>query len=166
MNMKSYTKDRAWRYVRKAGENECWEWIGRKSKFGYGEMASDHVVYRAHRLIYELSNNVVLPRINGMKPDSKIVMHSCDNPGCCNPKHLFLGTPKENTHDMMRKGRRYDFEGERGQNAKLTNAQAEEIRELCRQKIPQKDIAAKYGVSVPTVSGIKWNRVYRSGIPG
>jgi DNA-binding CsgD family transcriptional regulator len=164
--MKSYTKDHVWKWIKRGNENECWEWQGpQRSRGGYGEIGIDHKRYRVHRLVYELANKVELPKITRLSPSSCIVMHTCDNPICCNPKHLILGSPKQNTADMMRKGRRYDFSGERGQCAKLTNVQAEEIRELCRLKIPQKDIAARYGVSVPTVSGIKWNRVYRGGIP-
>jgi DNA-binding CsgD family transcriptional regulator len=161
MVMKAQPREAVWKKVRKSGDNECWEWQGLKTKWGYGEISINKVHYRAHRLVYEVSNNLVLRRDRRQSSESQIVMHSCDNPGCCNPRHLFLGTPKANTRDMMRKGRRANFEGERGQHAKLTNAQAEEIRQLCRLKVPQKEIALKYGVSVPTVSGIKWNRVYK-----
>lgn len=161
MGRKAYKKEYVWKWITRAGEDECWLWTGNKSPFGYGEMEVAGTTYRAHRLVYELANNVPLPRISKFSADSQIVMHSCDNPGCCNPKHLFLGSPKQNIDDMVRKGRRHNFDGERGQRAKLTNAQANEVRELCKQRLPQKDIAKQYGISVPTVSSIKWNKVYR-----
>lgn len=74
----------------------CWIWKGYKKK-DYGYYSHHQRGYRAHRIAYFL--------IYGEIPSDKIVCHKCDNPSCINPQHLFLGTSKENTDDMIVKGR-------------------------------------------------------------
>ena len=165
MGRKANTKAGVWKHIKKGAENECWEWQKKLSHHGYGEYSIKHKSYRAHRIVFELTHpEIKLRPISQLKPKvgDQLILHSCDNPSCCNPKHLFLGTHKENMEDMVKKGRRHNFNGEQGQNAKLTNREAAEIRKLSHQGVPQKEIAKRFGVSVPTVSGIKWNRVYRN----
>jgi hypothetical protein len=75
----------------------CWEWqAGRKNKEGYGDFSIDGASKSAHRVSYK--------EFKG-DPVGFVVCHSCDNPPCINPDHLFLGSPKDNVADMMRKGR-------------------------------------------------------------
>ena len=75
----------------------CLEWPGQRDKNGYGMIWNGHGPRRTHRLAWELTN--------GAAPAGMQVLHRCDNPPCCNPEHLFLGTPKDNVVDMMAKGR-------------------------------------------------------------
>ncbi len=81
-------------HVIKTGLNTCWKWRGAKLKHGYGRYSGGLL---AHRIAYEL--------LVGPIPESLLVLHSCDNPECTNPKHLFLGTHSDNAKDMVSKGR-------------------------------------------------------------
>ena len=90
--------DRLWSRVDTGGEDvECWEWTGARSPAGYGRIKGDNGTLQAHRVAYELTHGPI--------PDGLFVMHSCDNPPCCNPAHLSVGTNADNVHDSMRKGR-------------------------------------------------------------
>jgi hypothetical protein len=164
MGRKANTRQGIWKHIKVGGPDECWEWQKKRNHHGYGEYSIKHVSHRAHKVVYELANNVTLPPISQYRPKrgDQLVLHSCDNPPCCNPKHLFLGTHKSNMEDMVKKGRRHNFNGERGQRAKLTNAQANLIRARLAKGVPQKELAEEYKVSQCTISSIKHNKVYRS----
>jgi hypothetical protein len=75
----------------------CWEWQGTRNKYGYGTLTYDHRTAKAHRIAYTICVGPI--------PEGMQVLHYCDNPPCINPKHLFLGTVKDNVHDALRKGR-------------------------------------------------------------
>lgn len=77
--------------------DSCWEWTAGGNQMGYGQLRMNGKPILAHRLSYEL--------YYGVKPGKLFVCHHCDNPPCCNPKHLFLGTCQDNVDDMMRKDR-------------------------------------------------------------
>lgn len=100
----------------------------------------------------------------GEIPDGFFVCHRCDNPACVLPEHLFAAPPKDNTHDMMRKGRaRFSAPGELHAQAKLTNVAVLAIRTGHAQGVPSKDLAARWGVSPQAVcdvlKGRRWAHV-------
>ena len=88
--------ERFWSKVLKV-EGGCWEWQAGKFTTGYGQFGLDKKQRTAHRVSYELANGPI--------PDGLLVRHACDNPGCVNPAHLLLGTHKDNTWDMILRGR-------------------------------------------------------------
>ena len=95
-------EQRFWKSVDKKGENECWEWVGGTVTGGYGKFSVNRKYTRVHRFSYELHKGKI-PKGEGYH--GMCVCHSCDNPLCVNPKHLRLGTQKENIQEMFTKGR-------------------------------------------------------------
>lgn len=90
---------RLWSQIAVGDPGACWEWVGgSKQNGGYGSLRHDGKLHRAHRLVLELSSGQPLPK-------GFFACHHCDNPPCCNPLHLFVGTPKDNSDDKIRKGR-------------------------------------------------------------
>ena len=92
--------------IDKRGEDDCWEWQGGRTSAGYGliGLGSDTLLY-VHRIAFE---HFVRPLNEG-----EFALHSCDNPPCCNPKHLFAGTNQDNMQDKEAKGRGNHATGER-----------------------------------------------------
>lgn len=89
--------DKFWRKIDKKGSDECWEWIAGRTKAGYGITKTNGEYHLGHRLSWMIHNGDI--------PKGLFVCHSCDNPGCCNPQHLWLGTPHDNVIDAITKGR-------------------------------------------------------------
>ena len=84
-----------WKKVDKSSVNNCWIWTGLKDNDGYGWFRLNGMK-RTHRLSVEL---------DGRDPTGMYVLHTCDNPSCVNPEHLYVGTQKENVRDMIIRGR-------------------------------------------------------------
>ena len=137
-----------WRNVAIGEPDECWEWQGQiKSRtIGYGRMKLAGVDTYAHRVAYEAHY--------GEAPGSLHVLHSCDNPRCCNPAHLSLGDHAENNRQRAERGRNADVKGEKNPAHKLTDQQVAEIRELRGTKTQSK-IAEMYGVRQSQISRIQ-----------
>lgn len=138
----------------------CWEWRGTLDGKGYGKIPVGGRLIGAHRIAYTLAVGPIPPGI--------FVCHECDNPPCCNPNHLFLGTAADNNRDTVLKGRarRNAARGEANPQAKLTEAKVRAIRADPR---PGHLIAADYGVGTTTVHRIKhredWAHVSDDGHP-
>lgn len=145
-------------------ENGCINWTGAKSN-GYGKITvgskanNSKRAESAHRISYEL--------FIGKIPKNKCVLHKCDNTFCVNPKHLFLGTQKENMLDMINKGR--DFKrpllGSKHGNAKLTEEKVREIKIKLKHGISAKELAKIYNVTAINIRyiarGKGWKHVDR-----
>jgi hypothetical protein len=156
---------RFWKYVKKG--RGCWEWQGATHDYGYGVLnirlglRGDHYscVARAHRISWEIHN--------GSIPEGFCVLHKCDNPPCVNPDHLWLGTKKDNTSDMYKKGRnRGNFrEGECKAKRKLTEDQVRNIkRRLTGRRGEISSLAREHGVTIGAVwliaKGKNWRTVH------
>jgi len=85
----------------KGNLDECWEWESSKSKYGYGVFGINYKTYYSHRIAYTLYYGQISKDDSGYK--TMLVCHTCDNPSCCNPHHLFLGTGKNNMDDKTKK---------------------------------------------------------------
>lgn len=135
----------------------CWNWRAAKKPTGYGNVRIDKKYLLAHRVAFEL--------VNGAIPETFIVCHICDNPSCCNPGHLMLGTIKSNTADMLIKNRQkkhsISTRGSKNLNSKLTESDIPEIRLLYGKGKTQKAIAQIYGVSPPAVRSILTGKTWR-----
>jgi hypothetical protein len=86
-----------WNNVAISHFDDCWLWKAATNRKGYGLISLNGKLRRAHRIAYELTY--------GPAPKGLLVLHHCDNPSCCNPTHLFVGTAANNTEDMIAKGR-------------------------------------------------------------
>ena len=141
----------------------CHIFTGASVPAGYGVISHNGRQTYAHRLAYKL--------FVGTIPAGMFICHTCDIPSCVNPSHLFVGTPKDNMHDMIRKGRSHYpgaprgernyihshpeiISGENNGNAKLTNKIVGEIRDLSKNGISQTEIAKKYKIRQCHVSRI------------
>ena len=105
----------------------------------------------AHRVAYEIAHGPI--------PAGMQVCHHCDNPPCCRPSHLFLGTPKDNSLDAARKGRRPHGEGHA--MAKLTEKDVREIRRLRAAGMHQWPIARRFGIAQTAVWAILARKTWR-----
>lgn len=154
---------------RSGGPDACWEWtksticgFGKdtQSQKGYGQIGgsfaplADGTKRRWHRLTHRAAMEVKLGR---MLAPAECVLHSCDNPPCCNPAHLFLGTRADNCDDKMAKGR-HNYKTHYGTKhgmSKMTDDKVREMRELYATKqATQNQLAARYGITQATVWSI------------
>lgn len=146
-------QERFEKYYVKGAENECWEWARYKDKRGYGTFRCGKKKIYAPRFSWTL--------YVGEIPDGLFVCHKCDNPGCVNPAHLFLGTHLDNMQDCANKGRRPKQDGEKNNAAKLMEVQVKAIREMRRDGVWEYVIAKEFGVTQSTVSMIVNNKTWR-----
>lgn len=155
-----------WKSIRVGCSDECWPWMAKsKNAFGYGSFRKRWTpetgrgkMTGAHRISYELKV--------GKIPKGMEVLHKCDNPACCNPKHLFVGTQRDNVVDCVNKGRANRQKGSQRRNSKIT----ESIVRICRalfkphsRRFGAYALARKYGIGganmLNIVKGNAWRHV-------
>jgi hypothetical protein len=165
-------RERLMRSIRVNEATGCWEWTQarrKKPSLPYGCVSIGDRQKVTHRLMYELAV--------GSIPCGMMVLHRCDNPPCCNPDHLFLGTHQGNMADMVAKGRQATgarsgrhtkpertARGSRNGRAKLDEEKAERIRvRYAAGGVKLKDLADEYGVSIQTVWKIAKGKRFTGG---
>ncbi|MFC5992921.1 HNH endonuclease signature motif containing protein [Pseudonocardia hispaniensis] len=125
---------------RSGGPVACWPWSGTRNKKGYGRFK--HAL--AHRVAYKLAT--------GTDPGQFLVCHTCDNPPCCNPTHLFLGDDRSNQHDSKMKGRRrIDLFFIK---SRISDEQRADLLERWERGESSADLAARFGLSASRVMEI------------
>lgn len=149
---------RFWERVEVATEDECWPVRSRGATMisSYGRLKVGTKLIGTHRIAWALHN--------GVEPEGRLIRHSCDNPGCCNPKHLLVGTHADNASDKMGRNRwrAGDHKGERNPRALLTAKQVGQIVVALRRGESGKSIARRYPVSHSMVSRIATGRAWIS----
>lgn len=152
---KGSLEERFWRFVTEGEKHSCWEWRGKLLPNGYGRISvgeRDLGAIGAHRVSWSLFNKAEIPA--GM-----VVMHSCDNPSCVNPHHLSIGTPKDNTQDMIAKGRKKVVAplGEGNGKAKLT---VEKVKLIKQSNLKTAELARQFGLSENCIRGVRIGRTW------
>ena len=145
-------EERFWRFVQKF--DGCWKWSGKKNN-GYGAFSKGSKkdgAFLAHRFSWELHNKQKIPK--GM-----FVMHKCDNPECTNPEHLMIGTPKQNTQDMIAKGRKKTVAPVGLGNVKSI-LNEEKVRLIRESNDSHAAVGRLLGVSSNCVRGVRTGRTW------
>lgn len=128
----------------------CIEFVGAIAGNGYGYKWHGGRMQYAHRLAFA--------KVHGPIPDGKLVLHKCDNPICVNVEHLFLGTHKDNTQDMISKGR-YKC------GHKLTSEQVHTIKIKIAMGYTKSSLANEYTVARSTIRKIETGETWRKIMP-
>jgi len=138
----------------------CWLWTGNTNDRGYGQFFiqgkgyADTGSFLTHRLSFMIANPEIILETKD------VLCHKCDNPPCCNPDHLFVGTYMDNVRDSIEKGRHT--------GAKLTEAKVRELYKDYDDGFRPKDLASKYGIHLTSIrnvlSGRVWPELYEKWI--
>jgi len=143
-------KKHFWSKVDARGPDECWPWVGNKWPEGYGVVHlgsrtdGSRGLFRASRVAWALAFGPI--------PLGLCVLHHCDNPSCCNPVHLFLGTLGDNNRDAAQKGR--IAHGEMHHNAKVTECAVRKIRQDAANGVILRILSREYGLCLAQISRI------------
>lgn len=148
-----------WSYINKSeGENACWLWVGAKTGGGYGV----HVMRFAEGIKREGAHRIAFIIHKGREITPTLhILHSCDTPACCNPKHLSEGTRSQNAKEAYERHRRKPncIRGDKSHSAKVNWEIVKEIRSLS-QEVPRRELAKKYNLSISgighIISGKTW----------
>ena len=146
-------------------EDDCWIWPGVKSEGGYGRAMIGGVACKAHRLAAFFSGKITV--LAGQSPEklpTDNVLHTCDNPACCNPAHLFIGSQSDNINDMFSKGRNPKRpSGEGNVSSKLTEERVVEILQADTSIFGEKArLARKHGVSKTVIGAIVARKIWKN----
>lgn len=137
---------RFWRHVDKRGPDECWLWTGGTTK-GYAvfDAGPKNRIGYASRYVWSLANERPFPT-------ELLACHTCDNPICVNPAHIYPGTPQQNSDDRVNRGRA--LRGSKNPVSKLTEEDIPKIRDMVKVGVIHERVAAHFGVTRKAVSAI------------
>lgn len=138
---------RFWQHIAIGDASDCWPWTGPQRPRGYGSVRwSTTEQLSAHRVAWELAHGEPIP-------DGLVIRHSCDNPPCCNPSHLELGTVADNVHDALERG---------GRSRGLTSTDVDAIRARLAQGHRLRAIATDFHVSNTAIWKIAHGKTWKS----
>lgn len=144
-----------WNNVDIRSNDECWLWKRYTDSDGYGRTKLFYNIFKktgAHQISWILSGNDI--------PTGLLIRHKCNNPKCCNPNHLDIGTAKDNALDCINSNR--TMIGSKNPSSKLTEKQVREIKsQLSNGKKLGAKLAKQYGVSKVVICDIKHNKTWR-----
>lgn len=152
-NLTNNDKHRFLNKVNRKSNKECWIWQASLHRQGYGQFNVEGKIYKAHRIAYFIHYGI---------NTNQDILHSCDNPSCCNPEHLFIGNQDSNMKDCASKGRIVGYKsGEDNINAKLTWEIVREIRRKAAFGITLRSLAKEYFVDFTVVGKIIRNEIWK-----
>lgn len=151
-------EERFWAKVDRGEASDCWEWTAAKNQNGYGMLRNNGHSALASRLSWVLEHNQPVP--HGLH-----ILHTCDNRGCVNPSHLYVGTNADNVRDKVQRGRtpkeQPKKKGEGHPLAKLTEAQVRDIRHRhSGRRGDGRDLAREFGVARSTITLIVQRKLW------
>ena len=140
------TAERFWSKVNKGKKRECWNWTAHLTPYGYGDFTYNRRVYPSNRMAMMLT-------LNRMLATAECVLHRCDNPRCCNPRHLRIGTKAENQKEMAERKR-----GKWGGGLRITEKHVKRMRRMRSNGYNLKQISQSFGISHTWASAILTGR--------
>lgn len=145
-------EERFWSKVNVTDPDKCWEWTAGRNENGYGTLNwQRRKMEKAHRVSWIVAHGDI--------PKGLEICHSCDNPPCCNPSHLFLGTHNDNIQDMIAKGRLVVPRGEKHGNSRFSDAQVVEMRKLHQEGQTPAQLSRLFGISKTHIHSILKGKV-------
>ncbi len=143
-----------WRFVEIRGEDECWPWKGPLQRKGYPSFSYQGKRYRGNRVAFEIGHAKELGEL--------YALHDCDNPWCCNPKHLHAGDNTMNLREMTERGRRRSGScpGTKNGRALINETMVREIRATLARGVTIRETAALFGIGHGIVSNISCGRAW------
>jgi hypothetical protein len=147
-NLLATFEERFWSRVNIKSDDECWNWQGRIQE-GYGKISCKDKELLAHRLAYELTYGPVNSEL--------AACHGCDNPRCCNPLHLWVGTWANNNKDRANKHISAVVHGESNGNSKLTEKQ---VKEILQSTLSALELSLRYQVCESTIYYIRQRKLW------
>lgn len=150
---------RFWSKVDCRGPDECWVWLNATDGCGYGVFWANGRNNQAHRFSKEMRLGRQLKASRQLTGKDELVLHTCDNPACVNPKHLYIGTQARNIRDRDERGR--TSVGASRPASKLSPRRVRKIRRLRRKGMTLTRLADKFHLHVSTVWAIVKRKAWK-----